>query len=204
MCRKRDDLSRLLSVGTPRSYAGVVPRLVRFDAPRAIHHVFAQGVGPSAIFRDAGDYDAFIAIARRTFAKLRWQSLIHCLMTTHYHFVIRTENADLSVGMQRINGSYARTFNRTYGRRGHLFGDRFGSVFVQTQAHFLTEVGYVALNPLDAGYLPHEWPYSSYGNAIAGRRDPLSDNGALLELCGGVEKLRAVVEDGLELRERAA
>jgi hypothetical protein len=84
-----------------------MPRSVRFDAPRAIHHVFAQGVGPSAIFRDAGDYDSFVSIARRTFERLGWQCLIHCLMTTHYHFVVRTENADLSVGMQRINGYYA-------------------------------------------------------------------------------------------------
>jgi REP element-mobilizing transposase RayT len=181
-----------------------MPRLVRFDAPRAIYHVFAQGVGPSAIFRDAGDYDAFVAIARRTFVKLGWQCLIHCLMTTHYHFVVRTADADLSIGMQRINGGYARTFNRIHGRRGHLFGDRFGSVFVQTQEHFLTEVRYVALNPLDAGCLPDEWPYSSYGGAIAGRSDPLSDNAALFELCGGAAKLRAVVEDGIELRKRAA
>jgi hypothetical protein len=181
-----------------------MPRLVRFDAPRAIHHVFAQGAGPSAIFRDAGDYDAFVAVARRTFVKLGWQCLIHCLMTTHYHFVVRTDAADLSAGMQRLNGCYARTFNRTHGRRGHLFGDRFGSVFAQTHEHFLTQVRYVALNPLDAGHLPHEWPYASYGNAVAGRDDPLADNAALLELCGGAARLRTLVEDGIELRERAA
>jgi hypothetical protein len=123
-------------------------------------------------------------------------------MTTHYHFVVRTEDADLSIGMQQINGCYARSFNRRHGRRGHLFGDRFGSVFVQSQEHFLTEVRYVALNPLDAGFLPHEWPYGSYGSAIAGRRDPLSDNAVLLELCGGAERLRAFVEDGIELAVR--
>jgi REP element-mobilizing transposase RayT len=181
-----------------------VPRLLRFDAPRTIHHVFAQGAGPSAIFRDAADYDTFLAIARQTFDELRWRCLIHCLMTTHYHLVVRTEGADLSVGMQRINGRYARSFNRAHGRRGHLFGDRFGSVFVQTQEHFLTEVRYVALNPLDAGCLPHEWPYSSYGAAVAGRHDPISDNETLLELCGGAERLRVFVEDGIAPRERAA
>jgi hypothetical protein len=77
-------------------------------------------------------------------------------------------------------------------------------VFAQTQEQFLTQVRYVALNPLDAGHLPHEWRYGSYGGAITGRRDSLSDNEALLALCGGAERLRAFVDDGLELRERAA
>jgi putative transposase len=73
---------------------------------------------------------AFIAIAARTFAELGWVCLMYCLMSTHYHLIVRTENADLSPGMQQINSRHARSFNRRHGRRGHLFGDRFGSVFV--------------------------------------------------------------------------
>jgi putative transposase len=172
----------------------------RFSAPGTIHHLYAQGAGPCTIYRDEDDYLAFMAIARRTFVRLRWTCLMHCLMTTHYHLIVKLDNDDLSVGMERINGDYARTFNRRHGRRGHLFGDRFGSTFVQTHAHLLTVVRYVALNPLDAGRLPEEWPWGSFATAVKGLPDPLAQNDRLLALVGGAARLRTLVEDGLELR----
>jgi putative transposase len=170
-------------------------RLLRFDHPGAIHHVFTQGAGPCAIYADPQDYLSFISIVAQTLARRSWRCLAYCLMTTHYHLIVRTENGDLSDGMERVKGDYARTFNRRHGRRGHLFGARFGSVFVQDHAHFLTEVRYVARNPLDAGRRPGDWPYSSYATALAGTSDPLAANDELVATLGGVGRLRDLVED---------
>jgi putative transposase len=175
-------------------------RLIRFDAPGALHHVFASGAGPCPIYRDAEDYASFIAITARTLAELGWTCLLYCLMTTHYHLLVRTENGDLSHGMQCINSRHARSFNARHGRRGHLFGDRFGSVFIHDHAQLQTEVRYVALNPLAAGVHPAEWPYSSYATALAGTPDPLAANDELIATFGGVDRLRAFVEDGLVRR----
>lgn len=178
-------------------------RLIRFDAPGTIHHVFTRGAGPCPIYHDAEDYLAFYAVAASTVARFGWTCLAYCLMTTHYHLIVRTPDATLSDGMEWLNGNYARSFNRRHGRRGHLFGDRFGSVFVHDHAHLLTEVRYVALNVLDLAVQPDEWPYSSYATAVAGRDDPLAANDELLALVGGTERLRAFVEDGLVLRAAA-
>ena len=175
-------------------------RLIRFDAPGAIHHVFTSGAGPCVIYADTEDYLTYVAIAAQLFARRGWRCLAYCLMTTHYHLIVQTENGDLAEGMERLNGDYARSFNRRHGRRGHLFGARYGSVFVQNQAHFMTTVRYVFLNPLDAGYLPEEWPWSSYATALAGSPDPLAANDELIAAFGGSDRLRAFVEDGLALR----
>jgi putative transposase len=169
-------------------------RLLRFDAPGAIHHVFTAGAGPISIYRDGEDFLTFIAIAGRTFARRGWKCLSYCLMTTHYHLIVATQAGDLSDGMERLNGDYARSFNGRHGRRGHLFGARFGSVFVQDHQQFLTEVRYVARNVLDLGVAPGDWPFSSYATALARSPDPLAANEELLATVGGVERLRALVE----------
>ena len=38
-----------------------------------------------------------------------WTCLAYCLMTTHYHFVLRVDDGELSAGMERLNGNYAVT-----------------------------------------------------------------------------------------------
>jgi len=178
---------------------GPMATLPRFDARGAVHHAWTRGVGPAAIFLDAEDRLTFLSISARTFARLEVECLAYCLMTTHYHFVLRTLEAGLSAAMQLINGHYARSFNRRHERWGHLFGERFGSTFVQTQEHLLTCLRYVYLNPLDEPTCRHpaDWPWSSYANAIAGRPDPLADTHELLRLVGGATQLRSFVEQEL-------
>lgn len=36
-------------------------------------------------------------------------------MTTHYHLIVETEQPQLSRGLHRLNGRYARYFNKKYG-----------------------------------------------------------------------------------------
>ncbi|HEY6030956.1 MAG TPA: transposase [Gaiellaceae bacterium] len=164
-----------------------------------MQHVWASGVGPSAVYLDVDDRMTFLALSASTFARFGAQCLQYCLMTTHYHFLLRTPEPVLSAAMQRVNGLYARSFNKRHGRRGHLFSARFGSRFVQTQEDLLGVVRYIALNPLDEPTCRHpsDWPWSSYRNTVAGVADPLAETAALLELVGGAERLRAFVEQGL-------
>lgn len=181
-------------------------RLPRFDAAGAIHHVWASGPGPSPIFVGDGDRLDFLAIAASSFERFEVTCLQHCLMTTHYHLLVTAPEPVLSDTMERLNGLYAKSFNRHHGRRGHVFGDRFGSRWVQDDADLLGVVRYLALNPLDVPGCrrPADWPWCSYGNTIAGRADPLADTAALLRLAGGAERLRRLVERDLPARLAAA
>ena len=43
------------------------------------------------------------------------------LMTNHEHFFVEIPEANLSAGMQFLNGSYTSYFNRRHRRAGHLF-----------------------------------------------------------------------------------
>jgi putative transposase len=95
-------------------------------------------------------------------------------MTTHYHFVVRTtDDAQLADAMKRLNWLYARTTNTRYGNKGHVFGARYGSTLIETDAHLKDACRYVALNPVRAGIclFPEDWAWSSHGEAL-GLRTP--------------------------------
>ena len=56
--------------------------------------------------------------------------------------------------------------------RGHLFDDRYASVAMD-EAHLLTAVRYVALNPVRARLVARaqDWPWSSVRAHLAGEDD---------------------------------
>jgi putative transposase len=94
-------------------------------------------------------------------------------MDTHFHLIVYTVTATLSVGMRRLLGEYAQWVNWKYGRRGHLFARRLSSRHITDDAHLLEAHRYVALNPVRAGLCddPAEWRWGSY-RALAGLERP--------------------------------
>jgi len=69
---------------------------------------------------------------------------------------------------QRLNGIYARAYNRRHGRRGALWQRRFFDSIVETDDHLYEAIRYVALNAPRANVcrLPEDWPWANYGAAI--------------------------------------
>jgi REP element-mobilizing transposase RayT len=59
-----------------------------------------------------------------------------------------------------LNGCYTQAFNRRHRRCGHLFQGRYKAVLVEKEAHLLSLVRYLALNPLRASLCerPGDWP----------------------------------------------
>jgi putative transposase len=75
--------------------------------------------------------------------------------------------------MQWLNGRYGAVFNEAYATHGHVFGARFTSRHVTSDAYLLQLVSYLAMNPVGAGLCnrPEDWRFSSY-SALTGRRRP--------------------------------
>lgn len=95
-------------------------------------------------------------------------------MSNHYHLLLRTLETNLSRGMQQLGSIYAENFNKRYARWGHLFGGRFKSQLIETEAHLLNTARYIVLNPVRAGITatPAEWPWSSYLATALMKRAP--------------------------------
>ena len=141
-----------------------MPRNPRHQEPGATYHVTTHSLEGIDLVRDDRDLLNLLGVAATVVARYEWQLLVVCILDTHYHFLLTTTQANLSDGMRYLNGSYAQLYNRRHRRRGHLFRERFRSKFVQSQAHLLLAVRYIALNPVAAGLVTDccSFQWSSY------------------------------------------
>ena len=163
-----------------------VPRPPRIQAPETFYHLTTRSACGTPLYRDDDDRWIFLAITDSVIRRHRWICHSWCLMTTHYHFVIRTtEDAQLANAMKRLNWLYARTTNARYGGKGHVFGARYSSTLVETDAHLQEATRYVALNPVRAGIclFPEDWPWSSHAEVLGLRApQPFFDPGDVLAI----------------------
>jgi REP element-mobilizing transposase RayT len=150
-----------------------VARPLRLEVADGIYHVTARGNERRAIYRDDADRQSFLEILQATLARFRWRCLGYCLMSNHYHLLIRTPEPNLARGMRDLNGVYAQCFNRRYGRVGHLFQGRYRAVLIEGDEHLLAAIRYVARNPVRAGICSRAEAYAwSSHRAVLGLRAP--------------------------------
>ncbi|MEW5764517.1 MAG: REP-associated tyrosine transposase [Acidobacteriota bacterium] len=144
-------------------------RPLRIEFPGAVYHVSSLGNARQQVFYDDIDREAFLEAVGTGVTRYGFVVHAYCLMDNHYHLLVETPNANLSLGMQRINGEYTQGFNRRHGRCGHLFQGRFKAVLVQKESHLLEVCRYVVLNPVRAKRVTRagDWSWSSY-RATAG------------------------------------
>jgi REP element-mobilizing transposase RayT len=121
------------------------------------------------IYSDDLDRRRFLALLSEVIEESDWRCLTYCLMGNHYHLLVQIREPNLSTGMHRLNGEYARGFNARHEHEGHVFQGRFWSKMVQRDAHLLGLVRYIALNPVRANLCTtaSDWPWSAH-RALAG------------------------------------
>ncbi|MGH3007626.1 MAG: REP-associated tyrosine transposase [Gaiellaceae bacterium] len=148
-----------------------MPRPPRANVPNGIYHVTSRGNRRQTVFANDLERELFLALLATVSALRSWKCHGYCLMPNHYHLVLQTPNADLSGGMQRLNGEYAQCFNYFHGTDGHLFQGRFHAVLVESDWHLAELSRYLALNPVRAGLAAtaREWRWSSYPAMAEGR-----------------------------------
>jgi REP element-mobilizing transposase RayT len=180
-----------------------VPRSLRAIEPGGIYHVTSHGLDDRLIFRDDVDRAKFLDLLAPLPRRLGWEIFIVCPMGTHFHLLLQVDDPNLSLGMERLNGDYARGFNRRHGRRGHLFEKRFDAKPVAGTGHLLHTVRYIALNPVGAGLadVAEDWLWCSYGATIGVRPQwPWIADETMLRQFGptrgyAVTRLRAYVDE---------
>ncbi len=161
-----------------------MPRPPRPVSAGATYHITARGNNREPIFRDDTDRWAYLARLARVARDGSAVVLAFVLMPNHVHLILHTREANLPAVLHRLQGPYARFFNRRHGRLNHLFGQRYGSLPITTDAHLLASTRYVHRNPVRAGLVrqPAEYPWSSYAAYAAGTPTALVDPRPVLDL----------------------
>ena len=148
-------------------------RQPRKPSETGIFHVMMRGINHQEIFCEAEDYYQFI----NTLDRMRTQYddngnpcgsnctyYAYCLMSNHFHLLIREREEPVGDTIKRIASSYVYYYNRKYGRDGHLFKERFKSEPVNDIEYFTTLLRYIHQNPVKAGIVTEvkDYEYSSW------------------------------------------
>jgi putative transposase len=143
-------------------------RLPRCVFPDGTYHVGTRGVDGTTIFRCDDDRRHFLRLFADVVERNEWVVHVFCLMTNHYHLVLRTPEPNIAAGMHRLNLIHARAFNKKHGYEGHLFDARYWSEVLDTEDYLFEASRYVVLNPVRAELCekPSEWPWSSYRQTV--------------------------------------
>jgi REP element-mobilizing transposase RayT len=106
-------------------------RPLRLEFPGAVYHVTSRGNARQDIVADDRDRMQWQAMLAQVVDRYRWLCHAYCLMDNHYHLLIETPRANLSLGMRQLNGRYTQAYNRRHHRVGHLLQGRFRSILVE-------------------------------------------------------------------------
>ena len=146
----------------------------RQDFDYAFHHVMNRAGARRLIFAAAAHRNVFFEVLQHVVATDEIQVHAYCLMSNHYHLLVRTPKQNLSAAMQRLSSMFTRSFNRIKHIDGSLFRGRFKSIIVGHDDYLRQLFRYIHRNPVAAGMVktPQEYKWSSYRSYKARAQKP--------------------------------
>lgn len=136
----------------------------RIRLENGIYHVYTRGVVRQPIFLTDDDRWYYLELLEKSVDRYGIRIGCQTMMDNHVHLAIRTPKPNISEAMQMLFSAYARYFNRTYERRGHVMEDRFFSPLVEPGYPLFKLSAYIHRNPVAARMVPRaeDYPWSSY------------------------------------------
>ena len=128
------------------------------------YHVTTHAVANSWLFLEDTDYIRRLSLLTQAVVDGSMRCHAFCLMGNHEHLLITVEENRLAALMQRLNRSYAGTFNSAHHRRGRVYRAPYFAEPVVSERHLIELIRYLALNPERVDFLAE--PKATAGAAI--------------------------------------
>ena len=126
-------------------------RMARVVLPDYPHHITQRGNWRQNVFREAEDYLLYLDLLQKYSRHYEMGIAGYCLMTNHVHVVAEPYlEESIANTFKYCHGTYATSFNKKYGKSGHLWKGRPYSC-VLDEAHAWATLRYVERNPVRAG-----------------------------------------------------
>lgn len=159
---------------------------IRYFQKGSYYHVYNRGNRKQNIFLSNRDYERFLKKLKEYKEKFKISILGYCLMTNHFHFLLRQDDEiPITSFMLGFGTSYAKYFNIKYGEVGSLFQDRFKAKLVEKDAYLLQLSRYIHRNPKEIllrtpGVELASYRWSSYPSYISKDKNDLVDSSFIL------------------------
>ncbi len=171
-------------------------RHARLTSETGIYHIIQRGADRRILFSDDYDHIKFLSILRKTKHESDFSLYAYCLMSNHFHLLLKQNTDPLELIFKKIGCAYVYYYNWKYELHGHLFQDRFRSEVIESDEYFLDALRYICQNPVKAGLckLPEDYNWLGCSDLINDSfLDPIS---LYTDLCD--EKLRSFVRTPCE------
>lgn len=176
-------------------HEGIMARSLRIERANGVYHVINRGNYRQDLFINEGAHRSFEKCLFEACEKCGWILEGHCVLTNHFHLVIRTPKGNLIYGMKWLQSTFANRYHRFGKVHGKLFQGRYKSLIVEEDSYLGSLLHYVHLNPVRAGIckVAHlsEYRWSSYWYLRnAGSRPAFLDPTGALFAAGGLSDNR--------------
>ena len=173
------------------------------ESRESYYHVYNRGVEKRSIFIDDNDRWRFLTllialqgdvvcphidriihdVKHRRFDSSLFQKIsahrnieltCFCLMSNHFHLILgEKREGGISKFMQRLSDAYTKYFNTRHRRVGHLFGGKFQSIYIDSDAYLKYLSAYIHLNPHELKQWRKKeinYPWSSFQDYVSENR----------------------------------
>jgi REP element-mobilizing transposase RayT len=157
-----------------------------------------RGINKSAIFEGDRDRTRFLERLGKTVIEGKCTVYAWVLMSNHTHILFKSGKDGVSTVMRKLLTWYALYFNRSHGRSGHLFENRYKSILCDEENYLLALVRYIHLNPLRAGIIRtlaelDDYPWSGHRAIVGKAKHPWMDTDTVLSQFGKTKR-KAITE----------
>ena len=153
-----------------------MPRTARLRLAGLPLHIVHRGNNRGACFFQEADYRRYLTKLQECTYRFDCQVHAYVLMTNHVHLLVSPAvPTAISWFMKRVAQDHAQHVNRTYGRTGAVWENRYYSSFVDSESYLLRCHRYIESNPVRAAMVRHpaEYPWSSFRANAFGYPDGL-------------------------------
>ena len=124
-------------------------RPLRIQYENATYHIMNRGRGRQTIFQDSSYYQTFLQCLEEASKRFAAEIQAYCLMSNHYHLLIKTPRGNLSRIMRHIDGVYTQRHNRLRNTDGSLFRGRYKAILIDSSSYLLQVSRYIHRNPIE-------------------------------------------------------
>jgi REP element-mobilizing transposase RayT len=146
----------------------------RVFVPYGIYHVYSRVGRGEAVFSHIDEAEYWLETVGDSAKLHQLGVLAWCLMSNHYHLVLRSGPDPIWRPMARIQRRTSWNHNLLHGVRGRLWQSRYKARLIHDESYFNQVVAYVHLNPVAAGLVndPADYRWSGHLELIGrGQRD---------------------------------
>lgn len=155
------------------------------------YHIYYRGINGDNIFTSDANKVYFLKLYKK-YLTTKVATFAYCLLSNHFHFLIRIEKEPKEViqAFSNLFNAYAKAFNKQQNRTGSLFEKHFKRIRLYNEEYLKKVILYIHLNPQNHFNENFEnFRFSSY-KAIISENESLIKRKEVIKLFDDLENFK--------------